>query len=49
MYTEKDDRTKELPVLFSALVDLTLQKVVAYSTTSCGDKHNVQNLKEEEM
>ena len=49
MYTEKDDRTKELPVLFSALVDLTLQKVVAYSTTSCDDKHNDQNLKEGEM
>lgn len=46
IYTLKDDRYKELPVLFSALVDLTLQKVIAYATTPCGEEKNDQNSKE---
>ena len=33
MFTQQSDPHKEMPVLFSALVDLRLQKVIAYSET----------------
>ncbi len=35
MFTDQDDEHRELPVLFSALVDLCEQRVLAFSSCSC--------------
>ena len=40
MFTEPPDPRKEMPVLFSAMIDLTFQKVIASSLTPCGEHHN---------
>jgi hypothetical protein len=35
MYTEQDDPHRELPILFSALVDLCEQRVLAFGDCHC--------------
>jgi hypothetical protein len=40
MFTEPSDPHKEMPVLFSALVDLKLQKVLAFGKSRCGESIN---------
>jgi hypothetical protein len=46
IFTEKNDPFKELPVLFSAIVDLTTQKVIAFNTTPCGEEINNHSSKD---
>jgi hypothetical protein len=38
-FTNPAEAYEEMPVLFSALVDLRLQKVISFNQTPCGEAH----------